>query len=334
MPDSDIEALRLRAVEAAGRSLGVKFRAQGGRNIKALFQSQDGVRLCVLQSRLYPLAKKQGQKSYWYTLYQRGQQPFLRAGGDDAHLVLACEGLPHAYLFAYRVFLDLLDAPLTSNQYISIGENYRGHEGWHMHFETTDTPLIPLAPYELPLGPEGVREPPAEPFRPKPPAQGGGEADSTPAEGRGDEAKPPAQGRGRETEPPTAPTRGPRPDALGYSYSARYEPNQPAFTYLLRFANSTIWKVGWAHNVERRLKDINAHIPDELLAKVAGLRAPALWQAYTRQEWTTARQAYAMEQAILLALKAQGFATRRERAACSITDMMRVWNGERDKHLS
>ena len=102
----------------------------------------------------------------------------------------------------------------------------------------------------------------------------------------------------------------------------------------MRFANSTIWKVGWAHNVERRLKDINAHIPDELLAKVAGLRAPALWQDYTRQEWTTARQAYAMEQAILLALKAQGFATRRERAECPITDMMRVWNGERDKHLS
>jgi len=61
--------------------------------------------------------------------------------------------------------------------------------------------------------------------------------------------------------------------------------------------------------------------------------APLRWQAYTEQEWTTARQAYAMEQAILLALKAQGFATRRERAACSITDMMRVWNGERDKHL-
>lgn len=299
MASEETETLRRRAAEAAGRRLGVAFDSQSERT-KALFTSDDGVHLCAPYSKLYPRDIQRRGQSYRHKV-NANQQQFLAEGGNNAHLVLLCENLPHAYLFSYTAFCRWVGAPLRKNQYIFLAQNFRGHAGWHMHFETSHTTAKcwPLEDYELPLG-NGNGGPFIEP----------------------DEEDTPVL--------EVVKGRGPQPETRGYSGS--YDPDRPAFTYLLRFANSKIWKVGWAHDVVRRCSDINTHIPDELLEEVLG--KDPVWRVYTEREWSNAAQAYEIEQVILRRLRKNGFATKGERAKCSAAEIMRVWNEQVQKHLS
>jgi hypothetical protein len=64
-----------------------------------------------------------------------------------------------------------------------------------------------------------------------------------------------------------------------------------AFTYAVRFGNRNVWKVGWAHEPADRLRELNAHVPHEVIGQK--------WGGGWIQAWASAEQAYAMEQRIL-----------------------------------
>ena len=117
-------------------------------------------------------------------------------------------------------------------------------------------------------------------------------------------------------------------------YIARYDPNRPASTYLLRFANSDIWKVGWAHNVAARCRDINTHIPTELLRRLPELDDNPQWHIHKSHEWTNAQQAHAVEQAVLRALAERRLTTRHERAEAKESVILAIWQQAMRRQLN
>jgi hypothetical protein len=108
------------------------------------------------------------------------------------------------------------------------------------------------------------------------------------------------------------PTFGPRP------WSGEYQVKRssgPAVTYAFRFENSDLWKIGYTSDVESRLRDINQHIPVELL----GLR----WLLVHTALWPSAYLAHAMEQWILVKLTTQR--TVYERLNCDVEVLSETW---------
>lgn len=65
-----------------------------------------------------------------------------------------------------------------------------------------------------------------------------------------------------------------------------------ASTYAYRFGTKSVWKVGWAHDPVQRLRELNKHVPSEVLDNDR-------WGGGWTQRWASADQAYAMEQRIL-----------------------------------
>ncbi|TPK80384.1 GIY-YIG nuclease family protein [Mesorhizobium sp. B2-4-18] len=65
----------------------------------------------------------------------------------------------------------------------------------------------------------------------------------------------------------------------------------PCFTYLLRFGARDIWKVGMSVDPNRRLDEINSHIPTEVLDEK--------WEMVQRARFKDAQTAYDVEQALL-----------------------------------
>ncbi len=65
-----------------------------------------------------------------------------------------------------------------------------------------------------------------------------------------------------------------------------------ASTYAFRFAAKNVWKIGWAHDTVERLRDLNTHVPSEVLDNQR-------WGGGWTQKWASAEQAYAMEQRVL-----------------------------------
>ncbi|MES0074959.1 GIY-YIG nuclease family protein [Mesorhizobium sp. M0058] len=65
----------------------------------------------------------------------------------------------------------------------------------------------------------------------------------------------------------------------------------PCFTYLLRFGARDIWKVGMSVDPDRRLDEINAHIPTEILDEE--------WQIERLARFEAPQTAYDVEQRIL-----------------------------------
>lgn len=63
-----------------------------------------------------------------------------------------------------------------------------------------------------------------------------------------------------------------------------------AFTYAYQFGSENAWKVGWAHKAEKRLGELNKHIPYKIIKQK--------WGNGFTQSWASADQAYAMEQDI------------------------------------
>ncbi|MGR3913793.1 MAG: hypothetical protein OD918_04590 [Gammaproteobacteria bacterium] len=107
------------------------------------------------------------------------------------------------------------------------------------------------------------------------------------------------------------------------SRNGRTLPSRPAQTYLLRFGESNVWKVGWAHDAAKRCADINTHILDELLVRV--LKVP-FWKVHAKRDWANAARAHQMEQDVLQVLAARGLTTQHERAECDINTIMKIWN--------
>jgi hypothetical protein len=108
------------------------------------------------------------------------------------------------------------------------------------------------------------------------------------------------------------PTTGPRPTS--WEQMVKREIG-PASAYLFRFAASAVWKIGFASDVQARLREVNRHIPVELLGQ--------RWRLIHVQLWPSADMAYQMEQRILELLTANR--TVYERVQCPEPVMEEAW---------
>ncbi len=118
---------------------------------------------------------------------------------------------------------------------------------------------------------------------------------------------------------------GPVPSESITGYFVIRDPNRPASTYLLHFGNHDMWKVGWAHNPEKRCADINKHIPFELLEELPNLKG-CRWTLHKTQKRRNARSAQRLEQAILRELKRKKWTTDTERAKCKENAILEIWD--------
>ena len=109
------------------------------------------------------------------------------------------------------------------------------------------------------------------------------------------------------------PTRGPAPAAWEGMVARELG---PASTYAFRFGQSDLWKIGFAAGVDGRLRQINQHVPTELLGEE--------WTAQKRQSWPNAELAYAMEQRVLGHLREHW--TKFERVRCSAAVLEAAWD--------
>ena len=90
----------------------------------------------------------------------------------------------------------------------------------------------------------------------------------------------------------------------------------PTATYLMRFGNENVWKVGISQNVKERCKTLNFSVPSEVLDG-------RCWQVNLTQQWPNGAPAYEMEQALLAHLRAYGTVNERVRASESVVH--RAW---------
>ncbi len=109
------------------------------------------------------------------------------------------------------------------------------------------------------------------------------------------------------------PTTGPPPSS--YTAVISYDAKAPAFIYVLRFGNSDVWKIGRAKNVSLRLRQINKHIPFELLNQ--------RWYVFAKRNCHSFHDAHVLEQHLLAILKSTR--TTGERIRCSREDLSEAW---------
>ena len=113
-----------------------------------------------------------------------------------------------------------------------------------------------------------------------------------------------------------APTTGPRP--IGWTAEVTYDPNAGALTYLMRFGERDVWKVGFTQDIDRRLGELNLHVPHEALGEK--------WRLIRTRRWANSILAYEMEQRLLSA-----FAPYRsvgERVLCVEEHVQMIWHSD------
>ncbi len=113
-----------------------------------------------------------------------------------------------------------------------------------------------------------------------------------------------------------APTTGPRP--VAWTGEVEYDPNAEALTYLMRFGKRDVWKVGHTQDIDRRLGELNLHVPHETLGEK--------WRLVRTRRWPNSILAYEMEQRLLSAL--EPYRTVGERIACFEDDVQTIWNSD------
>ncbi len=116
-----------------------------------------------------------------------------------------------------------------------------------------------------------------------------------------------------ETLSSARPTTGPTP--ASWSGSASRDVNRRAFTYAFRFGKTDVWKIGHAIDVKDRLKQVNCHIPTEVISE--------LWAPIYTQPWPDEVAAHAMEQRVLGALSSKR--TSGERVRCPESVVWDAW---------
>ena len=109
------------------------------------------------------------------------------------------------------------------------------------------------------------------------------------------------------------PTTGPKPSS--WSREARRDVERASFTYAFRFGTSDTWKIGHTVDINERLRQVNRHIPSEVI--------PERWNARFHQRWESEIDAYSMEQRVLKALERQR--TDGERVRCSEQELWSAW---------
>jgi hypothetical protein len=113
-------------------------------------------------------------------------------------------------------------------------------------------------------------------------------------------------------------TMGPIPSS--YTSKVVKDADKEAATYAFRFGSKNVWKVGWAHSAGERLKQLNAHVPHEVLGQ--------RWGGGLIEKWASAKQAYEMEQRVLSAFPTE--AKFGERVHCSLDQLDTVWRKARN----
>ncbi|RYZ16070.1 MAG: hypothetical protein EOO70_05370 [Myxococcaceae bacterium] len=108
-------------------------------------------------------------------------------------------------------------------------------------------------------------------------------------------------------------TVGPTPTSTAFTVERVVE--QPAFTYCLQFGKRELWKIGHTGDLKKRLGEVNAHVPSEVLGE--------RWQVLLSHHCDSSIAAYAMEQRVLKAL--ERFRTEGERVRCSRRELDRGW---------
>jgi hypothetical protein len=119
------------------------------------------------------------------------------------------------------------------------------------------------------------------------------------------------------TEPETS-RHGPRgivPPTAGYHVTHK---KMTAFVYVLNFQESDIFKIGWAFDVEARAKDINQHIPSEILQRQ--------WEIFLWRKFPDQFQAYAAEQSLLQG-PLRKYWTKGERVKIGAGKLRAMWTG-------
>jgi hypothetical protein len=109
------------------------------------------------------------------------------------------------------------------------------------------------------------------------------------------------------------PTTGLTPTSA--SFSVERVVDQRAFTYCLQFGKRDVWKIGHTIDPEQRLREVNTHIPSEVLGE--------RWQIVLTHPCDSSPDAFAMEQRVLKAL--ERFRTEGERVRCSRKEIDRAW---------
>ena len=110
------------------------------------------------------------------------------------------------------------------------------------------------------------------------------------------------------------PTTGLKP--VGWTAEVTYDPNAEAWTYLMRFGQRNVWKVGLTQDIDRRLGELNLHVPHEALGEE--------WRLVRKRRWANSVLAYEMEQRLLSA-----FAPYRsvgERVLCAEENVQMIWD--------
>ena len=89
----------------------------------------------------------------------------------------------------------------------------------------------------------------------------------------------------------------------------------PTHTYVFRYGDSSVWKIGISKDIRVRQTALNFSNPEEITGKS--------WQPVYNQLFPTGSLAFEMEQTILA--KLSKFRTRNERVVCKLDDIERAW---------
>lgn len=110
-----------------------------------------------------------------------------------------------------------------------------------------------------------------------------------------------------------APTTGPVP--VSWTGTVTRSLRGMCWSYAVRFGDTSIWKIGLAADVDRRVVDLNRHVPQEVIEHQ--------WIAKMRHPWPNASAAYTMEQFVLSALS--DARTYGERVNCGEDRITAAW---------
>jgi hypothetical protein len=105
------------------------------------------------------------------------------------------------------------------------------------------------------------------------------------------------------------------PAASSWSGEVSRDVSGAAQTYALQFAETNVWKIGWAKDAKARRIEINTHVPHEHLGQ--------LWELRYVQNWTTGDEAFQMEQRVLARLDA--VRSVGERLQCGREEVLAAW---------
>lgn len=109
------------------------------------------------------------------------------------------------------------------------------------------------------------------------------------------------------------PTTGPTPSS--YTTVISFNAEAPSFVYILQFGSNDVWKVGRAKDVSVRLRQINKHVPFEILSQK--------WWIFAKVKCASFRSAHLNEQHLLSILEASR--TVGERIHCPRDVIIEAW---------